>query len=152
MTTPKSNTSKSANKPTGEAINKPTSPATVRVHDLVGSAAIALPRALKEILGDEAYQEILTELEDQLLTMIIRRPEHVIYVYAKLTPLDLSADVKSPAPAPEGGVPGNTSSAAKPAEVSKPRSATDSASKLTSTKMTSTKTGKSGSLRPRGNA
>ena len=158
VSTIKRKASKSTNKPADKATNKVTSeptspaPATASVHDLVGSAAIALPRALREILGDEAYEEILTELGDQLLTMIIRRPEHIVYVYAKLTPLDLDADFKSPAPAHEAGAPGDVSSAAKPAKLSAPREATDSASKLTQKKKTSTKAGKSGDRQPRGRA
>lgn len=73
-------------------------PATVLVHDLIGSAVIALPLELKAIVGDEAFKDLLAELENHVMTVIIRRPGHIIYVDAQFMAPDLSADLKTQGP------------------------------------------------------
>ena len=86
---------KSAQKPARASANKPTSPeqdvATALVHDLVGGAMVALPRELKEIVGDEAFKDILADFANHVMTVIIRRPGHIIYINANLYALELSA-------------------------------------------------------------
>lgn len=103
MTLKKTNASKPANKsakklaqkPASESANKATSPdpevATAIVHDLVGGAVIALPVELKEIVGDEAFKEILADFANHVMTVIIRRPGHIIYINANLYAQELSA-------------------------------------------------------------
>ncbi|MDP3797801.1 MAG: hypothetical protein Q8R06_11730 [Polaromonas sp.] len=131
--------------------------ATVSVHDLVGTAAIAVPHELKEILGEQAYREILNELEDQVMIAIIRRPHHIVYLYAKLAALELDPQIKSPAPDPEADAAGEASSPAKPAGATNPRTVTLSVTNLPSTKPASLKqaalkAGKSAGSKPRGKA
>ena len=86
---------KSTQKPASESANKPTSPdpevATALVHDLVGGAVIALPVELKEIVGDEAFKDILADFANHVMTVIIRRPGHIIYIDAILNAQELSA-------------------------------------------------------------
>ena len=90
---------KSAQKPASESANKPTLPepevATALVHDLVGGAVIALPVELKEIVGDEAFKDILADFANHVMTVIIRRPGHIIYIDAILNAQELSADRQS---------------------------------------------------------
>ena len=52
----------------------------VRIHDLMGSAAIRIPAELRAILGDEAYERNLEELNYYEIYMIVRQPKDVVYL------------------------------------------------------------------------
>lgn len=52
----------------------------VRIHDLMGRTAIHIPAELRAILGDEAYERNLEELNHYEITMIVREPTDVIYL------------------------------------------------------------------------
>lgn len=135
----------------------PPAPPAVSVHDLVGTAAIAVPYELKEILGEQAYREILKEFEDQVVVAIIRRPNHIVYLYAQLVALELDPQSKSPATDPNSDAAVEASPSANPAEAPKPRTVTVSITKRPGTKPTSPKqaplkTHKSAGRKPRGKA
>ena len=52
----------------------------VRIHDLMGRTAIRIPAELRAILGDEAYERNLEELNYYEITMIVRQPNDVVYL------------------------------------------------------------------------
>lgn len=135
--------------------------ATVRVHDLVGAAAIAMPAEMHDIFDEETYQDIRNEIESQLMTMIVRRPGHIVYVHANLKALELGTPAESVAPATEAKGSGDASAMTPPnndfSAKSKPRTVTASATKRSSTqqppaKRTAAKAGKSSRRQPRGKA
>lgn len=135
--------------------------ATVRVHDLVGVAAIALPAEMRDIFGEETYQDIRSDINNQLMTMIVRRPGHIVYVHANLKALDLGNRGKSAAPATGANRSGDTS-AKTPVNhdagaTSKPRMVTGGVPKLSGAqrppdKGTAAKAGKTSGRQPKGKA
>ena len=136
MTFKKTNVSKaaqkSAQKPAQKSASEPTNkstppapsavPATVLVHDLIGGAVIALPLELKEIVGDEGFKDILADMANHVMTAVIRRPGHVIYVHAQLMAPDLSTDLKSEDPGLDKTASAEVSAATNPSGMRKPLS------------------------------
>jgi hypothetical protein len=51
-----------------------------RIHDLMGLAVISLPKKLREIIGDEAFELRIAELNQHEFIMIVREPHDVVYV------------------------------------------------------------------------
>ena len=51
-----------------------------RIHDLMGLAVISLPQQLREIIGDEAFELRIAELNQHEFSMIVREPHDVVYV------------------------------------------------------------------------
>lgn len=49
-------------------------------HDLQGFAMMCLPERMREILGEEAYEECIRQLQEMALTLIVRQPEKVLFV------------------------------------------------------------------------
>lgn len=52
----------------------------VRVHDLIGLTVLNLPQGLREILDEEAYQHCLKDVQEMILTVILREPGDVVYM------------------------------------------------------------------------
>lgn len=55
-------------------------PTPAMVHDLSGFALIGLPPELRAILGDEALRSNALEIENLVITAIVREPGVVVYV------------------------------------------------------------------------
>ena len=152
-----------ANRKSSKPNSEPQAPelATVRIHDLVGAVAIALPAEMRDIFDDETYQGIRNDIESQLMTMIVRRAGHIVYVHGNLTALELGTPAESAASSTEAKRPGDTSAMTSPnkaaAAKSKPRRANAGATKRPTTqqtpaKRTAAKAGKSSRRHPKGKA
>ena len=75
-----------------------------RIHDLTSLCVISVPSELRAILGDEAYERNVRELEQYLITLIVREPHDVVYIHIPVLALEarpddvaLPAAVKAPA-------------------------------------------------------
>ena len=55
-------------------------PAVARVHDLSGIVCLGLSAELRTIFDEEAIQEIVSDLESRVMTVIIRRPGDIAYL------------------------------------------------------------------------
>lgn len=55
-------------------------PALVRVHDLTGLAVLHLPQALREILGEEGWQNCLEDTQEIELSLNVRQLRDVVYL------------------------------------------------------------------------
>ena len=62
--------------PKHQAVN----PAAARVHDLSGIVCLGLSAELRTIFDEEAIQEIVSDLESRVMTVIIRRPSDIAYL------------------------------------------------------------------------
>ena len=49
-------------------------------HDLQGFALICLPAQMRQILGEEAYEESIRQIQDVALVLIVRELEKVLFV------------------------------------------------------------------------
>ena len=116
--------------------------ATARVHDLVGAAAVALPTELRDIFDEQTYQDIRSDLESCLMTLIIRKPGHIVYVHANLTALDLGPPAEGAASATQAHGAGNATASAT----------TRSSTQQPPAKRTAARTGKSSRRQPKGKA
>jgi len=140
---------------------------TVRIHDLVGAAAIVLPAEMRDIFDDETYQGIRNDIENHLMTMIVRRPGHIVYVHANLMALEPGTPAESAEPATQAKGSGDASAVTAPksrmskmgkvAAKPKAREVTASATARSSTpqspaKRTAAKAGKSSRRQPKGKA
>ena len=52
----------------------------VMQHDLKGFALICLPAQMRQILGEEAYEECIRQIQDVALVLIVRELEKVLFV------------------------------------------------------------------------
>ena len=71
-------------------------PAVARVHDLSGIVCLGLSAELRTIFDEEAIQEIVSDLESRVMTVIIRGPGDIAYLHLQLVTLDLGRVVGSP--------------------------------------------------------
>lgn len=68
-------------------------PASVRVHDLSGIVCFGLSAELRTIFDEEAIQEIVSDLESRVMTVIIRRPGDIAYLHLQVVTRDLGDPV-----------------------------------------------------------
>lgn len=66
----------------------------VRIHDLMSFAAVSIPDELRGILGDEAYERNLEELEHYEILFILREPQDVVYL--KMPVIAVSSEPRRP--------------------------------------------------------
>ena len=71
--------------PEHQAVN----PAVARVHDLSGIVCLGLSAELRTIFDEEAIQEIVSDLESRVMTVIIRRPGDIAYLDLQVVTSDL---------------------------------------------------------------
>jgi len=64
----------------------------VRVHDLIGLTVLNLPQGLREILGEEAYQHCLKDVQEMVLTVILREPGDVVYMHMPILVREMPQD------------------------------------------------------------
>ena len=64
-------------------------PAAARVHDLSGIVCLGLSAELRTIFDEEAIQEIVSDLESRVMTVIIRRPGDIAYLDLHVVTCDL---------------------------------------------------------------
>ncbi|MGH8856964.1 MAG: hypothetical protein ACREXG_02880 [Polaromonas sp.] len=55
-------------------------PNLVRIHDLKSFAVIVLPKELRALIGDEAYERQVEDLRKHELVLIVRESHDVVYV------------------------------------------------------------------------
>jgi len=72
-------------------------PAVVRVHDLSGAVCIELSAKLRSIFDEKAVEEIVSDLESRVMTIIIRRPGDIAYLNFEVVTRDLGRTEESPA-------------------------------------------------------
>ena len=92
MTTSKRNTSAPRKTPATEQPN------LARIHDLTNFAAVSIPPELRQILGEKEYERHIQKIENHEIVMIIRVPNHVVYLRSRLmtVPLDGQKEVQVP--------------------------------------------------------
>lgn len=64
----------------------------VRVHDLIGLTVLNLPQGLREILGEEAYKNCLKDVQEMILTVILREPGDVVYMHMPILVREMPQD------------------------------------------------------------
>ena len=52
----------------------------VKCHELTGAAFIVLPEALRDLLGEEAYQARVAELNNQSIQIVAQHPGDVFFI------------------------------------------------------------------------
>jgi hypothetical protein len=52
----------------------------VKCHELTGAAFIVLPEALRDLIGEEAYQAWVAELNNQCIHVVTQYPGDVIFI------------------------------------------------------------------------
>ena len=72
-------------------------PAAARVHDLSGIVCLGLSAELRTIFDEEAIQEIVSDLESRVMTVIIRRPGDIAYLDLQVVVTRELGDPKSKA-------------------------------------------------------
>lgn len=76
-------------------------PAVARVHDLFGVVCLGLSAELRTIFDDEAFQEIVSDLESRVMTVIIRRPGDIAYLDLHVVTCDLGDPVSKASKQPK---------------------------------------------------
>lgn len=71
-------------------------PADVRVHDLSGIVCVGLSAELPNIFDKETIQEIASDLESRVMTVIIRRPGDIAYLHLQVVTRDLGDPLNQP--------------------------------------------------------
>lgn len=64
----------------------------VRLHDLIGLTVLNLPQGLREILGEEAYKNCLKDVQEMVLTVILREPGDVVYMHMPILVREMPQD------------------------------------------------------------
>lgn len=82
MTSSKSSRTTGAPKPAKKAST--TTPARLRVHDLLTGVQIYLPDALRRIVGDEQYRNVVEDLEARQITVIVRIAKDLVFLHARI--------------------------------------------------------------------
>ncbi|MEO8388009.1 hypothetical protein [Polaromonas sp.] len=72
-------------------------PNLVRIHDLTSFAVIFLPKALRALIGDEAYEWNLENIRNQELVLVIREPHDVVYIRIPVMAQELSTNAQASA-------------------------------------------------------
>ena len=98
-------TKPSASTQSGQPMAAPTAPDAsqpnlVRIHDLKSFAVIVLPKELRALIGDEAYERQVEDLKKYELVLVLREPHDVVYIQLPLMALSPSSE----APASQGPV------------------------------------------------
>jgi hypothetical protein len=71
-------------------------PQLVRLHDLSGLVVLHIPPQLREILGEELYQQFIQDVEQLTATLIHRDIKNVVYIHMPV----LVREIKTQDPAP----------------------------------------------------
>jgi len=71
-------------------------PALVRLHDLSGLLVLHMPQQLREILGEELYQQFIQDAEQLTATLIHREIKDVVYIRMPV----LVREIRTQDPAP----------------------------------------------------
>ena len=70
-------------------------PNQVRIHDLTSFAVIFVPKALRALIGDEAFESNLQNLDNQKLLLVIREPHDVVYIRVPIMAQELSTNTQA---------------------------------------------------------
>lgn len=76
-------------------------PAVARVHDLSGTVCLGLSAELRTIFDEDAIQEIVSDLESRVMTVIIRRPGDIAYLELQVVTCDLGDPVSQASKQPK---------------------------------------------------
>ena len=76
-------------------------PAAVRVHDLSGIVCVGLSAELHTIFDQETIQEIVSDMESRVMTVIIRRPGDIAYLNLQVVTLDLGGPLSKASKQPK---------------------------------------------------
>ncbi len=79
-----------ANAPAAAPVN--TEGNLVRIHDLTGTCLMSIPSELRALLGDEAYERYMRQLEQVEVTLIIRTAHDVVYIEMPILTLKARPD------------------------------------------------------------
>ncbi len=113
MTTSKRNPSAPRKTPATEQPN------LARIHDLTNFAAVSIPPELRQLLGEKEYERHIQKIENHEIVMIIRVPNHVVYLRSRLVTVPFGGQKE--VPVPDGNVSkANTTRKATVAPTSKP--------------------------------
>ncbi|MGH6639672.1 MAG: hypothetical protein ACREBY_13860 [Polaromonas sp.] len=55
-------------------------PNLVRIHDLNSFAVIVIPKELRALIGDEAYERQVEDIRKHEIVLIVREPHDVVYI------------------------------------------------------------------------
>ena len=70
-------------------------PHLVRIHDLTSFAVIFVPKELRALIGDEAFEGHLQNLDNQKLLLVIREPHDVVYIRVPIMAQELSTNTQA---------------------------------------------------------
>jgi hypothetical protein len=73
--------SKPAKPQKNSATPEASEPQLVRLHDLSGVVVLHIPPQLREILGEELYQQFIQDVEQLKATLIHRDIKNVVYIH-----------------------------------------------------------------------
>ena len=90
-------TKPSASTQSGQPIAAPTAPDAsqphlVRIHDLKSFAVIVLPKELRALIGDEAYERQVEDLRKYEIVLVLREPHDMVYIQLPLMALSASPE------------------------------------------------------------
>lgn len=95
MTTSKRNSPKPSKTPVADQTN------LARIHDLTGFAAVSIPPELRQILGEEEYENHIKQIESYEMVMIIRVPNDVVYLRSRLVTVPFGGQRQVQVPDPQ---------------------------------------------------
>ena len=71
-------------------------PQLVHLHDLSGLAVLHIPRQLREILGEELYQQFIQDVEQLTATLIHRDIKNVVYIHMPVLVREIGTQESAP--------------------------------------------------------
>lgn len=95
MATSKRNSSKPSQTPAADQSR------LARIHDLTSYAAVSIPPELRQILGEEEYESHIKQIESHEMVMIIRVPNDVVYLCARLVTVPFGGQRQVQVPDPQ---------------------------------------------------
>ena len=95
MTTSKRNAPKPSQTPAADQPN------LARIHDLTSFAAVSIPPELRQILGEEEYENQIKQIENYEMVMIIRVPNDVVYLRSRLVTVPFCSQRQIQVPDPQ---------------------------------------------------
>ena len=93
-------------------------PNLVRIHDLKSFAVIVLPKELRALIGDEAYERQVEDIKKYELVLVLREPHDVVYI--QLPIMAFSPSSEAPASAEPVKPPARKTVKSKPAPTTQP--------------------------------